>query len=389
MDEDLEREKWILALQSCARKCLNDLDSIPQELEILRYMEKMKEAGKDPLQEVASNHVRYVSRRRGYEAASQKPMQVLKIGRDLSVTRESIKADVFKPWWNLPTRSMDDYAEQEMRHMREVEAAQAAAPKPDMRMKELEEKGLEDDMELVDKATVRCARGGGVRRRERQHEDWMDSISRGIGNTKRISSLCSTNSPFRSVAVVNVRRPVVELALAAPVLVQALLYPSRPRPTPTVWPLLGVLALRSLRVPDARRLLHGDGRRALDRAQVLGDVATTPHAPPPHSQEVVEVLATVLVLHVGGHQVQLVRGRVPLDEVVVRDVVVHLLVQQYRRLERPRPRHVLDGVATPHAPSHHAPTAAQHQQGNAQVPHEVHAVRVAVQRHVEAAQPVA
>ena len=125
MDEDLEREKWILALQSCARKCLNDLDSIPQELEILRYMEKMKEAGKDPRQEVASNHVRYVSGRRGYEAASQKPMQVLKIGRDLSVTRESIKADVFKPWWNLPTRSMDDYAEQEMRHMREVEAAQA------------------------------------------------------------------------------------------------------------------------------------------------------------------------------------------------------------------------------------------------------------------------
>ncbi|KAK8820115.1 hypothetical protein WA577_006183 [Blastocystis sp. JDR] len=144
VDEDLEREKWILALQSCARKCLNDLDSIPQELEILRYMEKMKEAGKDPRQEVA----------RGYEAASQKPMQVLKIGRDLSVTRESIKADVFKPWWNLPTRSMDDYAEQEMRHMREVEAAQAAAPKPDMRMKELEEKGLEDDMELVDKATT-------------------------------------------------------------------------------------------------------------------------------------------------------------------------------------------------------------------------------------------
>ena len=125
MDEDLEREKWILALQSCARKCLNDLDSIPQELEILRYMEKMKEAGKDPRQEVASNHVRYVRYRRGYEAASQKPMQVLKIGRDLSVTRESIKADVFKPWWNLPTRSMDDYAEQEMRHMREVEAAQA------------------------------------------------------------------------------------------------------------------------------------------------------------------------------------------------------------------------------------------------------------------------
>jgi hypothetical protein len=39
-------------LKSCARKTLNDLDSIPKELEILKYMESMKEAGKDPHREI-------------------------------------------------------------------------------------------------------------------------------------------------------------------------------------------------------------------------------------------------------------------------------------------------------------------------------------------------
>ena len=48
----MEREKWILALQSCSRKALNDLHAIPQEMEILQYMEQMKHTGKDPHQEV-------------------------------------------------------------------------------------------------------------------------------------------------------------------------------------------------------------------------------------------------------------------------------------------------------------------------------------------------
>ena len=82
-------------------------------------------------------------------------MQVIKIGSDLSVTRESIKASVFRPWWNLPTRSMAEYAEEELFHMREAEKARESETKPDKRMKQLEEEGLEDDEELVDKATYR------------------------------------------------------------------------------------------------------------------------------------------------------------------------------------------------------------------------------------------
>lgn len=82
-------------------------------------------------------------------------MQIIKIGSDLSMTRETIKANVFRPWWNLPTRSMADYAEEEMYHMREAEKARENEEKPDKRMKQLEEEGLEDDEELVDKATYR------------------------------------------------------------------------------------------------------------------------------------------------------------------------------------------------------------------------------------------
>ena len=93
--------------------------------------------------------------RKGYEEASRKPMQVIHIGTDLRMTKETIKASVFRPWWNLPTRSMEDYAEEELFHMHEAEAAREAEEKPDKRYKELEEEGLEDDEELVDRATIR------------------------------------------------------------------------------------------------------------------------------------------------------------------------------------------------------------------------------------------
>ncbi|KAK8804621.1 hypothetical protein WA538_004236 [Blastocystis sp. DL] len=173
VDEELEREKWVLALQSCARKSLNDLNSIPQEMEILKYMQSMKDTGKDPHQEFI----------RGYQEANKKPMEVIHIGTDLKMTKQTIRSSVFRPWWNLPTRSMADYAEEEMQHMREAEAAREAEGTPDKRYKQLEEEGLEDDAELVDRATIR----------DRHYDDMMDNISKGIGNTKRICNVCLNN----------------------------------------------------------------------------------------------------------------------------------------------------------------------------------------------------
>lgn len=113
-------------------------------------------------------------------------MQVIHIGTDLRMTKETIKANVFRPWWNLPTRSMEDYAEEELYHVHEAEAAREAEEKPDKRYKELEEEGLEDDEELVDRATKRYLFWLELMCSDRHYDDMMDDISRGIGNTKRI-----------------------------------------------------------------------------------------------------------------------------------------------------------------------------------------------------------
>lgn len=95
-----------------------------------------------------------------------KGLEITKIGTDLSITKETIKAGVFKPWWELPSMSMADYAEQEIRHMKEEEEARKYErmefldpsrndPGPAKKYKQLEEEGLEDDLDLVDKATER------------------------------------------------------------------------------------------------------------------------------------------------------------------------------------------------------------------------------------------
>ena len=61
---------------------------------------------------------------------------------------------------------------------------------------QLEEKGLEDDMELVDKANMRWEKRRFVTTRERHYEDWLDTIPKGIGNTKRISFVCSNKQAY-------------------------------------------------------------------------------------------------------------------------------------------------------------------------------------------------
>lgn len=45
-----------------------------------------------------------------------------------------------------------------------------------MKMKQLEEAGLEDDEELVDKATYK----------DRSWDDWKDDHTKGAGNTTRL-----------------------------------------------------------------------------------------------------------------------------------------------------------------------------------------------------------
>ncbi|KAK8797390.1 hypothetical protein WA158_004598 [Blastocystis sp. Blastoise] len=163
VDEDLEREKYLLMLQSCSRKALDNIHMINEEIPLLIIRQQLEKG------EIKKEVVMPAP-------LPSKGLEITHIGTDLSITKETIKAGVFKPWWELPSVSMDTYAEQEIHHMKEDEEARKNNPGPDKKYKQLEEEGLEDDEELVDKATIR----------ERNWDDWQDNHAKGIGNTKRI-----------------------------------------------------------------------------------------------------------------------------------------------------------------------------------------------------------
>mmetsp|Transcript_17029 Transcript_17029/g.34450 ORF Transcript_17029/g.34450 Transcript_17029/m.34450 type:complete len:267 (-) Transcript_17029:424-1224(-) len=94
--------------------------------------------------------------------------------------------------------------------------------------------------------------------------------------------------------------------------------------------------------------------------------------------ELLKVLGRVEVLHARGGDVQPVIGAVVFIVIIVRQLVRDLLAQHDRCLERPAPRDVPNRVAA----------AAQDQRRHLLIQHEAHALGVAVDREVEAAESV-
>ena len=90
----------------------------------------------------------------------------------MSVRREELKAQVFQPGWRQPTMTLEELAEIELKDALERQERSKNAKGPDKKYAQLEEEGLEDDEELVDKATVR----------DRAWDDWTDENPKGIGN---------------------------------------------------------------------------------------------------------------------------------------------------------------------------------------------------------------
>lgn len=190
-DEDsdgLERERVLLVLRSGVRDALDMLVSHQRELPMLRHMMKMMggdaRAGAaggqrtDPRVKAKREKEREAQRIRDYQ--NRPGLSLTHIGPDGSVRKEQLKAQVFRPGWRQPTMSLEELAEIEVRDAmarkeRQV-AAEASDDRPGMKMKQLEEAGKEDDLELVDKAT----------QRDRQWDNWKDMNPRGYGVTKKI-----------------------------------------------------------------------------------------------------------------------------------------------------------------------------------------------------------
>lgn len=224
-------------------RCLDDARAIRQELDILAHMRAMEQArggeeGGAREGEKGSGDERAPTRggdgasatagaapepraagRGGMVRGSVRGGAGLAPGRPMSLTlcaqevthvlpggvtrREVVRANVFRPGHNLPTMSLEEFAEQEVQEaMAREERAQCVgclprgachganwmtrprvvcgvrprnAPKPDRRMQQLEEEGLEDDAELVDRAAYR----------DREWDDWKDDHPKGSGVTKK------------------------------------------------------------------------------------------------------------------------------------------------------------------------------------------------------------
>ena len=154
-----ERDKWKCRLEIAIVESLDELDGIKREEEILQYMVKEKPV-----------------RPEGPKAPVSRPIEVTKIGPTMEIKKETFQNGVFKPYHRLPTMSLEEYAEIEMKQLEERtkrEAEQKQQVK--LSLNELQEQGLEDVDELHDTAQEKA----------RKWDDWKDSVPKGSGVTKR------------------------------------------------------------------------------------------------------------------------------------------------------------------------------------------------------------
>lgn len=104
-------------------------------------------------------------------------LKVTHINPSFEIKEETIKAGIFRPGWNLPTKNLEDWGVQVKQITEERDKRMAEQSKEQIRsLQNLIETGEEDNEKLYDLATMK----------EREFEDWKDGVPFGSGNTKRI-----------------------------------------------------------------------------------------------------------------------------------------------------------------------------------------------------------
>lgn len=110
-----------------------------------------------------------------------KPMKVTRITKDpttgkLQMKREEIKSAVFRPGWNQPTMTLQQYGDKEVAEAREREARQKQAETDNLqkprRYEQLAKDGMEDNADLVDASS----------KLDREWDEWKEANPKGSGN---------------------------------------------------------------------------------------------------------------------------------------------------------------------------------------------------------------
>jgi immunoglobulin-binding protein 1 len=95
-----------------------------------------------------------------------------KVGDKIMMSRETVKATVFGDRIAPPTMSLEEFAELEVEDAQRRAQSQAEAPQGPKRYNQLLAEGEEDNIDLVDEATIQ----------DRNWDNWKDENPRGWGN---------------------------------------------------------------------------------------------------------------------------------------------------------------------------------------------------------------
>eukprot|EP00752_Nemacystus_decipiens_P004061 g3719.t1 len=165
-----KRERSLLLLAGLASDALDAVSGMSKETEMLEHLVKAREqGGPGPDGQCAS------ARRNEDDARRNNGLEVThisRVGGNLQIRKEDVRANVFKPTVALPTMTVEEFGEIELEHARLRQETQKNPPSARRRYAQLEVDGDEDDAELVEQAA----------HHDRAWDDWKDENPRGSGN---------------------------------------------------------------------------------------------------------------------------------------------------------------------------------------------------------------
>jgi len=186
----LRRSLSISQLNSNAIDSLDELNNSTRELEMLKMSTKMENerntmkryVGDKGEEQVSASHMPSSSSRNNFPVgASNTPLQFTHITQDattgqLLFRKEQIRSSIFRPSWNQPTMTIEQFAEKEvsdaiLRSERQKKASEEAKKAP-RRYEQLVQDMMEDDVDLVDASAAL----------DRKWDDWKDENPKGSGN---------------------------------------------------------------------------------------------------------------------------------------------------------------------------------------------------------------
>lgn len=161
--EELERTLNILKIYQYISTSMTELKLIEQELDILKNMD-----------EVLDNDHMIHDHSAGVPPPSKgiEIQTINKIDGELIIDRSTVKASVFQPRLPPPTMTLAEFADEEMRLAKERSEREANAEPTTRRYNQLVKDGDEDNIDLVDKATIA----------DREWDLWKEDHPKGMGN---------------------------------------------------------------------------------------------------------------------------------------------------------------------------------------------------------------